>query len=57
MLDFAPVMTSVAATGRAVITQCAVTDRQALEFGTLTEVRQRVPFHHDPNHTDTDLDR
>jgi phosphoribosyl 1,2-cyclic phosphodiesterase len=30
---------------------------QTLDFGTLTEVKQLVPFHHDPNHTDTDLDR
>jgi len=30
---------------------------QALDFGTLTEVKQLVPFHHDPDHTDTDLDR
>lgn len=26
-------------------------------FGTLAEVRRLVPFHHDPNHTDDDLDR
>ena len=31
--------------------------RQTLDFGTLTEVRQLVPFHHDPGHSDTDLDR
>jgi phosphoribosyl 1,2-cyclic phosphodiesterase len=31
--------------------------RQTLDFGTLTEVRQLVPFHHDPAHSDTDLDR
>lgn len=30
---------------------------QTLDFGTLTEVKQLVPFHHDPNHTDLDLDR
>lgn len=30
---------------------------QTLAFGALTEVRQLVPFHHDPNHSDTDLDR
>jgi len=30
---------------------------QALDFGTLTEVKQLVPFHHDPDHTDTDLDQ
>jgi phosphoribosyl 1,2-cyclic phosphodiesterase len=30
---------------------------QTLDFGTLTEVKQLVPFHHDPDHTDTDLDR
>ena len=30
---------------------------QTLEFGSLTEVRRLVPFHHDPSHTDTDLDR
>jgi phosphoribosyl 1,2-cyclic phosphodiesterase len=29
---------------------------QTLDFGTLTEVKQLVPFHHDPDHTDTDLD-
>jgi phosphoribosyl 1,2-cyclic phosphodiesterase len=29
---------------------------QALEFGTLTGVKQLVPFHHDPDHTDTELD-
>ena len=28
-----------------------------LRFGTLTEVRRLVTFHHDPNHTDSDLDR
>ncbi len=31
--------------------------KQTLDFGTLTEVKQLVPFHHDPSHTDTDLDR
>ena len=30
---------------------------QTLDFGTLTEARQLVPFHHDPDHTDADLDR
>ena len=30
---------------------------QTLDFGTLTGVKQLVPFHHDPDHTDTDLDR
>jgi phosphoribosyl 1,2-cyclic phosphodiesterase len=30
---------------------------QTLDFGTLTGVRQLVPFHHDPDHTDADLDR
>lgn len=30
---------------------------QTLDFGTLTEVKQLVPFHHDPDHTDSDLDR
>lgn len=29
---------------------------QALDFGTLAQVRQLVPFHHDPGHTDTVLD-
>lgn len=29
---------------------------QTLDFGTLTEVKQLVPFHHDPYHTDADLD-
>ena len=29
---------------------------QTLDFGTLAEVKQLVPFHHDPDHTDTDLD-
>jgi phosphoribosyl 1,2-cyclic phosphodiesterase len=28
-----------------------------LDFGTLAGVRQIVPFHHDPDHTDADLDR
>jgi phosphoribosyl 1,2-cyclic phosphodiesterase len=31
--------------------------KQTLEFGTMTEVKQLVPFHHDPGHTDEDLDR
>ena len=30
---------------------------QTLDFGTLTEVKQLVPFHHDPDHTDAELDR
>ena len=30
---------------------------QTLAFGSLTEVRRLVPFHHDPSHSDTDLDR
>jgi phosphoribosyl 1,2-cyclic phosphodiesterase len=30
---------------------------QTLDFGTLAEVKHLVPFHHDPDHTDTDLDR
>ena len=30
---------------------------QTLAFGSLTEVRRLVPFHHDPSHTDNDLDR
>jgi phosphoribosyl 1,2-cyclic phosphodiesterase len=30
---------------------------QTLDFGTLTGVKQLVPFHHDPDHTDTDIDR
>jgi phosphoribosyl 1,2-cyclic phosphodiesterase len=30
---------------------------QTLDFGTLTEVKQLVPFHHDPDHTDPDIDR
>jgi phosphoribosyl 1,2-cyclic phosphodiesterase len=29
----------------------------ALTFATLAEVKQFVPFHHDPDHTDADLDR
>lgn len=28
-----------------------------LDFGMLSEVKQIVPFHHDPDHTDADLDR
>ena len=31
--------------------------RHVLDFGTLTEVRHLVPFHHDPDHSDDDLDR
>ena len=31
--------------------------KQTLDFGTLIEVKQLVPFHHDPSHSDTDLDR
>jgi phosphoribosyl 1,2-cyclic phosphodiesterase len=30
---------------------------QALDFGTLTGVKQLVTFHHDPNHTDVEIDR
>jgi phosphoribosyl 1,2-cyclic phosphodiesterase len=30
---------------------------QTLDFGTLTGVKLLVPFHHDPDHTDADLDR
>lgn len=30
--------------------------KQAMDFGTLTEVKELVPFHHDPHHTDADLD-
>ena len=30
---------------------------QALAFGTLVEARRFVPFHHDPNHSDDDIDR
>ncbi len=29
----------------------------AIDFGKLTEVKQLVPFHHDPGHTDGELDR
>lgn len=29
----------------------------AYEFASLTEVKHLVPFHHDPGHSDTDLDR
>ena len=29
----------------------------SLDFGTLSEVEHLVPFHHDPSHTDADLDR
>ena len=31
--------------------------KQALDFATLSEVKHLVPFHHDPGHTDADLDR
>lgn len=31
--------------------------KQTLDFGALTEVKRLVPFHHDPAHTDADLDR
>jgi phosphoribosyl 1,2-cyclic phosphodiesterase len=31
--------------------------KQTLDFGTLSEVRHLVPFHHDPSHSDADLDR
>ena len=30
---------------------------QSLGFGALSEVKHLVPFHHDPSHTDDDLDR
>ncbi len=30
--------------------------KQTLDFATLSEVKQLVPFHHDPGHTDADLD-
>jgi phosphoribosyl 1,2-cyclic phosphodiesterase len=30
--------------------------RQSLDFATLSEARHLVPFHHDPDHTDADLD-
>lgn len=31
--------------------------KQMLDFGTLAEVKRLVPFHHDPAHTDSELDR
>ena len=31
--------------------------RHMLDFGTLAEVKHLVPFHHDPGHSDADLDR
>jgi len=31
--------------------------RHVLDFGTLVEARELVPFHHDPDHGDADLDR
>ncbi len=31
--------------------------KHVLAFGTLAEVRHLVPFHHDPGHSDADLDR
>jgi len=31
--------------------------RHMLDFGTLSEVKHLIPFHHDPGHTDDDLDR
>ena len=31
--------------------------RHMLDFGTLVEVKHLVPFHHDPGHSDADLDR
>ncbi|HST01103.1 MAG TPA: MBL fold metallo-hydrolase [Usitatibacter sp.] len=31
--------------------------RHTLDFATFTEARHLVPFHHDPGHTDEDLDR
>ena len=33
------------------------TFRHTLDFAALTEARRLVTFHHDPDHTDTDLDR
>jgi len=30
---------------------------QTLDFAKLSDVKHLVPFHHDPNHTDSDLDR
>ncbi len=30
---------------------------QTFDFATLSEVRHLIPFHHDPGHTDADLDR
>ena len=30
---------------------------QTLDFGTLAGVKRLVPFHHDPDHTDADLDK
>ena len=30
---------------------------QAFAFAQLAEVKQFMPFHHDPGHTDDDLDR
>jgi len=31
--------------------------RHTLDFATLTEAKHLVPFHHDPDHSDADLDR
>jgi phosphoribosyl 1,2-cyclic phosphodiesterase len=31
--------------------------RHVLDFGTLTDTRHLVPFHHDPDHSDSELDR
>jgi ribonuclease BN (tRNA processing enzyme) len=31
--------------------------KQALDFATLSQVKHLVPFHHDPGHTDADIDR
>ena len=31
--------------------------KQTLDFATLSEVKHLVPFHHDPGHTDVDIDR
>ncbi len=31
--------------------------KDALAFATLSEVKHLVPFHHDPGHTDVDIDR
>ena len=31
--------------------------KQTMDFATLSEVKHLVPFHHDPGHTDVDIDR